>query len=228
MLNTGVKQLRLLGIDMQARWRRRVAVVVTYGVFGAGVFGLQMKEWSGLGIHTGQCGGCLFLVAFTGVFRNGGLVKTFDVPKRRTPETMMVGSLDEWARYRYGTAGFEDSSAEQQEELLKNYRIGTYVMPIIKSREARPWLPDEREVAQRDWASRRTLVWLMAYAIYLAGMYSTHLERPTTAGDIVALLLTVGVQALTLPKAMLLWEEPDPREVASEIQLIAEAPKIPS
>jgi hypothetical protein len=218
MLNTSAN-LRFLGVDMQARWRRRLSIVMTYAVFGVAMLPIQAGIWDAFGHPYWTMWGVSFLVAVTGIFRSGGLVKNFDVPKR-VPKMMMVSSLDEWARYRYGTTGFEESSAEQRQALLKSYRVGTYLMPRSRSREHRPWLPDEREAGERDRASRRTLVVVGSYLAYMAGMYSYHSGSLTKRLDVVALLLQLLLIARTLPKAIVLWEEPDPREVTGQMELI--------
>jgi len=93
-------------------------------------------------------------------------------------------------------------------------------MPRSGSREHRPWLPDEREAGERDRASRRTLVLLGTYLTSMAGVYSIHPDRLTKTQDVVALLLQLIVMAITLPKAIVLWEEPDPREESGEMELI--------
>ena len=219
MLNTNTANLRILGIDMQARWRRRVAVVASYAVFAVAMLSIQAQIWDAFGHPYWVMWVMSFVLVFLGVFRDGALVKSFFVPKQAPAEMLMVGSLDEWARYRYGTTGFEESSAQQQEDLLKRYRVGTYLMPRSGSREHRPWLPDEREAGERDRASRRTLVLLGSYMTSLAGIYSRH-SALTKTQDVVALMLQLVVMAITLPKAIVLWEEPDPREVSGEMELI--------
>jgi len=219
MLNTNTANLRILGIDMQARWRRRVAVVASYTVFGVAMLSIQAQIWDAFGHPYWVMWVMSFVLVFLGVFRDGALVKSFFVPKQAPAEMLMVGSLDEWARYRYGTTGFEESSAQQQEDLLKRYRVGTYLMPRSGSREHRPWLPDEREAGERDRASRRTLVLLGSYMTSLAGIYSRH-SALTKTQDLVALMLQLVLMAITLPKAIVLWEEPDPREVSGEMELI--------
>jgi hypothetical protein len=219
MLNTNTANLRFLGVNMQARWRRRVAVVASYTIFAVAMLSIQAQAWDAFGHPYWVMWGMSFVLVFVGVFRDGALVKSFFVPKQPPSEMLMVGSLDEWARYRYGTTGFEESSAEQQEDLLKRYRVGTYLMPRSGSREHRPWLPDEREAGERDRASRRTLVLLGSYMTSLAGIYSRH-SALTKTQDVVALMLQLVVMAITLPKAIVLWEEPDPREVSGEMELI--------
>ncbi|WP_260741145.1 hypothetical protein [Tunturiibacter lichenicola] len=204
---------------MQARWRRRVAVVASYTVFGVAMLSIQAQIWDAFRHPYWVMWVMSFVLVFLGVFRDGALVKSFFVPKQAPAEMLMVGSLDEWARYRYGTTGFEESSAQQQEDLLKRYRVGTYLMPRSGSREHRPWLPDEREAGERDRASRRTLVLLGSYMTSLAGIYSRH-SALTKTHDVVALMLQLVVMAITLPKAIVLWEEPDPREVSGEMELI--------
>lgn len=209
MLNNDPHKLRFLGINMHSRTRRRVAVVLTYVVSYVISLVVDARVWDGWGYPFVVLWVLSAAVAFGGIFRNGGLVKSFDVPKPpRAGAMMIVGSLDEWARYKYGTPSFEESSAEQQEELLAAYRVGNYLVPQDKLHAAYG-LPDEREAMQRDQASRRTLVWLSSYITYVAASYSVRHGKVDSL-DIVTTLVSMGVLALTLPKAMVLWEEPDP------------------
>jgi len=176
------------------------------------------KEWDGFGHPYLALWLLAAVVSFGGTFRNGGMVKSFDVRKQRAGAMMMVGSLDEWAQYKYGTPNFEESSAEQQSELLSAYRVGTYLVPQDKLRR-RDGLPDEREAAERDRVSRRTLVWLASYLVYIAASFSVQHQRKIDGLDVVATLLSLAVLAMTLPKAMVLWEEADPEE-SGELEVL--------
>jgi hypothetical protein len=209
MLNNDPKRLRFLGIAMHSRVRRRIAVMATYTVAFVISVVISARVWDGLGHPYISLWVLAGVVTFGGIFRSGGLVKSFDVPKQRDGATRMVGSLDEWAQYRYGTPSFEESSAEQQRELLDAYRVGTYLVPQDKLKP-RYGMPDEREAAERDRVSRRTLVWLASYLGYIAASFSVRSYRRVDSLDVVATLLTMMVLALTLPKAMVLWEEADP------------------
>ena len=213
MLASETKKLRWMGIDMRPRWRRRVAVVTTYAVF-------QMLIGS---VATLATNGHLFghryltLVAMVGasmcwfwlsVFRSGGVVKNFDDPAVfRGGKYMIVGSLDEWARYKYGATGFEQTTKEQQTELLRTYRVGNYLVPAKLLEDYRL---DERERAERDRITRWALNTLVFLLCIMTG--TTALNRIAMApSGLSALLWNLAVLAITLPQARVLWTEPDPR-----------------
>ncbi len=130
------------------------AVVVTYTSFvvvlGAAIGDPRWTEHPYLRLAA-MCG-FTFLLQAISVFRNGGLVKRFDFPRRgRAPKHVIVGRIDEWARYRYGVDGFEAATDVQQTELLRTYRVGNYLVPAKSLQDT---LLDERERAERDSASR--------------------------------------------------------------------------
>ena len=69
------------------------------------------------------------------------MVKSFEDPLRMRGSMagkVFVNGLDEWARYRYGVASFEEASEAQQAELLKRYRVGPFVVPAKP--EAEQWI----------------------------------------------------------------------------------------
>lgn len=154
------------------------------------------------------------MVEHISVFRTG-VVKSFDgSPGRMFGKYQMVGSLDEWARYRYGVAGFEEASQEQQSELLRRYKVGNYLVPPKLVDD--PML-DERERGERDRISRWALRQVGSYLAVYAGLaiVKKHPFSPmATACD----LWSFCILARTLPQARVLWTERDPRD-ADELRL---------
>jgi hypothetical protein len=218
MLAADEKRLRWMGVDMRPRWRRRWAVGLTYGFYC--VAAVTVDSWfpshpvAVFWVITAA-------VAWLGVFRDNRLLKKFDVPQTRDrSKKVMVGSLDEWARYRYGAAGFEESTEEQKAELLKTYRVGTYLMPWREELDSD--LPDEREAALRDAVSRRTLVLMGSFLVSWAAQYSSRMKHAEHVSglEVVQVLLSAALMAITLPRAMVLWEERDPREIGGEMELV--------
>jgi hypothetical protein len=126
----------------------------------------------------------------------------------------MVGSLDEWARYRYGVAGFEEASQKQQSELLRKYNVGNYLAPPKNVDD--PTL-DERERAERDRISRWALRQVGTYLAIYAGLAIIK-EHPFSPMANACDLWSLCILARTLPQARVLWTEPDPRE-AGELRL---------
>lgn len=213
MLATDAKKLRWMGIDFHKRWRRRAAVLITYLCFllilGEMTGDSRWLEHAYLRL-VALCALTFALQAIS-VFRNGGLVKSFeDYHKGACGKYMIVGSLDEWARYRYGVAGFEEASAEQQKELLRTYRVGNYLVPAKALDNP---LLDERERAERD----KTLRWVLGRVSFLLAMFtgSAAIQRnPYSPFDVAALLWTFFILTITLPQARVLWTEPDPRDAS--------------
>jgi hypothetical protein len=157
----------------------------------------------------------------TSVFRKNGVVKSFEDPLRMRGSMaakMFVNGLDEWARYRYGVASFEEASEAQQAELLKRYRVGTFMVPA----KPNPWNGlDEREVGERDGASRWALQRLGFILATFAGTLSVQrvpLPQITAGG----FLWSFCLLAVTLPQARVLWTEADPRDLSGEMELVAE------
>ncbi len=209
MLATTETKLRWWGIDMRPRWRRRVSVVVTYAVLilltvligGRGEFH-PLLAIVAVAIATGA-------LRAISVFRNNGLVKSFeDSSINSVGKYVVVGSLDEWARYRYGVANFEEASNEQQTELLSNYRVGNRLVP---SKTPDDCSLDERERKERDsicrWALNRVAFFLAIFAGVSANW--KHIEP----FEISAFFWIFCLLATTLPEARVLWTEPAPRDL---------------
>lgn len=213
MLATEAKKLRWMGIDLHMRWRRRAAVLITYLCFVL-ILGEMTGDSRWLGhpyLRLVAMCALTFVLQAMSVFRNGSLVKSFeDYRKGAVGKYMIVGSLDEWARYRYGVAGFEEASAEQQKELLRTYRVGNYLVPAKALDNP---LLDERERAERDTTSRWVLGRVSFLLVLLTG--STAMQRTLyTPFEVAALLWTFFILTITLPQARVLWTEPDPRDTS--------------
>jgi hypothetical protein len=225
MLASETKKLRWMDIDMRPRWRRRIAVIATYAVFAvlivcaaaidSEVYFNKHHVLALLALML-PTGGWLFL----SVFRPNGVVKSFDdAPPRK--KYVKVGSLDEWARYRYGAAGFEQATEEQQHELLRKYRVGTFPVPA-KSTSAEYTALDERERAERDRISRWALNRVAFFLSIMAG--SAMADRaPWPPSDVSVYLWAFALLAWTLPQAHVLWTEPDPRDEGEPMLVAKEA-----
>jgi hypothetical protein len=201
MLRTS-SRLNWLGIDMRARWRRRIAVIVTYIAFFISIASTAVDGWWG---HPFVAMLVLVMgVTLVGVFSDLGPVKPF----ADAPERVMVNGLDQWARYRYGVENFDAASEPQQAYLLSTYRVGTFVLP------GKPYL-DERELKERERAERWSRGWVSTALAVMAGNYIRH---ATVSGiEVAADFVTVGILMWTLPRAWVLWTERDPRELDGEL-----------
>ena len=226
MLNSDPKKLRFLGIDMQSQTRRRAAVVLTYGLYVIAIGCLAAGSKSVDGLQHYRAGFWLMLLVSSwvmgfSIFREGGVVKRFKLPvwqmRGTRGEWVLLRDLDDWAKYKHGGT-FEELPPAHQQELLRRYKVGNYFFPA--NRSMTPERLDEREIAEIDRASRRTLVLLCSFCFCLAGAYSApaiHLHSE----DIAATLFLLGTFAMTGPKAGILWSEPDPR-ASADLQLVEE------
>lgn len=179
MLVTEAKKLRWLGIDMRPRGRRRVAVLATYFVMLVVVLTAMSNQWPEH-VYWTLTAMVVSTTVWTGVsvFRRNGVVKSFEDPLRMSggmTGKVFVNGLDEWARYRYGVGSFEEANETQQAELLKRYRVGTFVVPAKPEAERWPGL-DEREIGERDNASRWALQRLAGILALYAGILAV--EKP--------------------------------------------------
>jgi hypothetical protein len=216
MLNPDPAKLRYLGIDLRSRTRRRWVVSITWALFFVGMamlsnwFDSQRYFMSHPLLALGLALGAVILYTLGSVFRDGGALKHFDLPTWRLRglrgQFVLLQSLDDWARYKHG-ARLDELPLEQQEEVLRTYRMGFYFFPADKSMT--PERLDEREIAVRNQASMSTLKWLTLFCFSFAATYATSsgLHRM----DVVLGLMTIGVIALNGPKSIILWNEPDPR-----------------
>jgi hypothetical protein len=224
MLVADQNRLSWLGIDMRARWKRRMVVVMTYSAYVLTVIGIlriipgKYQFWFLLAVSA-----ALLLLS---VFRDGGPVKSFDEarPTRGAlPGKVMLGSLDDWSRYFHGI-DFASASEAQQKDVLNRYRVGNYWMPEKPDYYGKADVADEREVMERDRASYLSLRFLALTIAALALYQGALLREGWNAAANAALLLGLAVAAITLPKAIILWTEADPRD-AEDLRLAeAESP----
>jgi hypothetical protein len=224
MLNSDLNKLHFLGIDLHSRWRRRWLVALTYSIFlvSMAVLVEESKRVPALqSYHSGFWLMLIVAIAFQtfGIFREGGPVKRFNEPVRPFPGmkggAVILGSLDDRAEYQFG-AKFDALAETQQRELLRTYRVGNYLVPGEPSKA--PGRLDEREVAEKQRASSKTLVWLTRYCFCLAGIYGFR-KMGMPPEDLAAMLLTLGFLAATGPKANILWNEAAP-SIEGDLQLV--------
>ena len=220
MLASSEQRLRWWGMDMRPRGRRRVAVVGTYFVLFVLTTVAMNNTWFG---H--RYWGLLMMVVSTSVcvqvsvFRRSGVVKSFDDPpptKTGIRGKVFVNGLDEWAQYRYGVASFDEANEEQQADLLRRYRVGTYAVPA----KTKPWSGlDEREIGERDGASRWALQRIGGLLALYAGALAVQ-RKPLPQIVAAGFLWGFSLLARTLPQARVLWTEWDPREITEEVGLV--------
>lgn len=223
MLSDDPKKLRFLGIDLRSRGRRRVTVVLTYSFFVVTMavvqtffdyHPMQSDTWALRGGFWELIAMLAVTYAFSnGIFRENGPVKPFQ-PKRQFGcygNRLVLETRDDWAMYLYEKS-FSELTVEQQVEVRRRWRPGKY---LVKDKPFfAPGLPDERELAEAGLASRTALgiVWflLMASSVSFAvrGM-NLHADAVTVSG------LELAVAVFTLPKAVILWREADPRQYAA-------------
>ena len=134
----------------------------------------------------------------------------------RRMRMLPVTSLDDRAMVEYGVE-FEQLGEAQQKDLLRRYRVGTYLLD---------YFPDEREGAQERESQMRAyamLRWLLPIvaAVYAAGWWllpGGKIRVGWTNGPVVVTWLFLLV--LALPQMIWMWTEPDevgePRVVAME------------
>jgi hypothetical protein len=224
MLRSG-KRLCWLGIDMRSRWRRRVAVVVTYVASFAAPIMIASGQWWGHPILVPLA--VLGLISSIGIFSPWGPVKSFDLRTPAEPSgspNVIVNGLDQLARYRYGVVDYEAADETQKSDLLQTYHVGMRLYPRRPDLDEQWGINpqdrlDERDLKQRDRASVRTLQFLSI--LMVSGMVTTASQATSwTAADVFAVMLTYFVISLTGPKAWVLWTEPDPRGFEGEIELV--------
>jgi len=229
MLN--IAKLSYLGIDLRSRRRRRIAVVCSWAAFFVGMVALgNFLDNESFSVHHSHIAlwatlayVCLFY--YLSVFRDGGVIRPFHF--RTLPlagfkgGVVVLSSLDEWARYSYGAA-LADLPEEQQQDVLRKYRVGHYYFPADKSRS--PERLDEREIAIRDRASASTLRWVAVFCVCGAGSLTGHNFVHLQPADVITVLFHIVFMVIAGPAAVILWTEPDPRE-NGELTLV-EAPTV--
>jgi hypothetical protein len=205
MLAAEEKRMRWWGMDMRPRWRRRVAVMVTYLAFipalassGAGWWGHPIVAMVTF----------VFAVMLFGVFGSFGPLKNFKGERR----VVRVDGLDRWTQYKFGVSSFEEATDEQKDYVLQTYSVGRRV--ILKQSSL-----DERELQERDEAVRWAMGWIGLFVAGYAGTYA-NAHHPVAGTEVGADLWTILVLMVTLPSARVLWRERDPREMSGEMELV--------
>lgn len=186
--------------NRKRRWRR-VEVLLFFGFMANGlVEGGHALTWNNVG--------SLWLPYFFAI------MQIFF--RWRQQRLLPVSSLDDRAMVEYGVE-FERLGEPQQKELLKRYRVGTYLLN---------YFPDEYEHARElDWHMRAYAVlrWLLPamVMIYWAGwrlLPEGGVRAAWTNGPVV--LFWVFLLVLALPQILQMWMEPDeveePRVVTME------------
>jgi len=215
--------MRWWGLDVRSRRRRRWALSGFYAVLFVVFAGVgTTSRWTAHPYIV-----LLSLVVAAAVLgRLSILGKRGPMRDRERPalrlgkiEYVSVSGLDERARYRFGLESFDAASEAQKNELLNTHWGGTRYMP--NERDKTLWL-DERE--QRDWdsAERWALQQVIKILGILTGIWLSEMARygKLDGYSVVTLLLYVGLAAMTLPKARVLWTEVDPRELGGELAVV--------
>jgi hypothetical protein len=212
MLANDPKRLRWCGIDMRPRWRRRVAVVVTY--VGVAILCAVAEEEGKAAplLWFAGAAACCLAWCWLSVFR---LVKGFEEEKRNLKvrgfgEMVRLNGLDDWARYRFGVDSFDAASAEQQSELLNGYKVGMRYM--LEKFDQTPPLLDEREQRERDGVERWTRQATVGVLASYAGIYASRAMNHDKVDNLSVALQFMSLSLLvrTLPMARILWIEPEP------------------
>lgn len=227
MLNTA--RLHYLSIDLHSRRRRRMVVVCSWVAFFLGMAAVDTFLDNGsfsahhpeLSLWVAIAYVCLFY--YLSVFRDGGAIRPFHF--RTLPlagfkgRVVVLSSLDDWARHNHG-ADLADLPEEQQQDVLRRYRVGRYYFPADKSRS--PERLDEREMMIRDRASASTLRWVGICCAVSAGSLAGHSFTHLEPADVITILVNIAFMAVAGPATVILWTEPDPRD-SGELSLV-EAP----
>jgi hypothetical protein len=220
VLTDDPKRLKFFGIDLHSRKRRRIMVVFTYAVYLIAMTALE-TAFQDRGTHDGMWPlpggfvevilmyGVSFAMAF-GIFRDNGPVKSFN--ERKSPfltygDRIVLETRDDWAKYLYDQS-FDALPSDKQDDVRLRWRPGRSLAPYKHLFE--PGFPDERELAEANRASRRALNIIALFLSITAARYATNLGRHPRADDLVVLFLEMTVAAVTLPKAVILWNEAAP------------------
>jgi hypothetical protein len=223
VLTDDPKRLRFLGIDLHSRTRRRLMVAVTYIVYILAMTAIQTafedRPVPQSGFFSLPGGllefGLMYAVTFIvpwGIFRGKGPVKSFDDwqgPFKRYGDRLTLETRDDWAKYLYGEP-FAELPPDKQDDVRHRQRPGRYL--VSYKHFSGPDIPDEREMAEANRASRRALNILGLLLALTAGRYASNLARHLRPGEVAETFLEFTVAACTLPKAIILWKEPDPHD----------------
>jgi hypothetical protein len=193
-------------VKRRARRARRSLVVMFFVVMSLGLLegGAQLATWRD----------------FVNVMLPYFAAFTFIFGKRGWRGAIAVTSLDDRAMAEYGVE-FEQTTPAQQKDLLKRYRVGTYLLG---------YFPDEYEEAQereshlRAYEIFRFLLPLIAVLYWLGWRLLAEggVRAAWTNGPVVLTWLTLFV--LALPQMLRMWTEPDDQSPA-EPKLVDAAQK---
>jgi hypothetical protein len=216
---------------MRPRWRRRVAVVVTY--FVSFIACVWLTQWKGSDLVPPSMAlfGLWLAIEFLSIFREGLLTKSFEEPLYSGTERFGYGIVRRFglkvakssltSRLRSTLKFQQMTEAEQDEALTETEEKVEQGFPVTIPEYRSPDAPDEREMMERNRASRQTLLFLSTMLSYGA-VSATMRATPWKAIDVTAYLLSMLVIARTGPKARVLWREPDPREGSGEMELVTQ------
>ena len=177
-------------VKNRSRRSRRVEVVMFFTFMAMGLAdGGHRLSWNNVGILT-----LPYFCAAMQVFTSW-----------RWRRALPVSSLDDRAMLEHG-AEFEKLGQAEQKDLLKRYRVGTYLMGYFPDEyeEAR-----ERESHLRSYGVLRWLLPILA-AVYWVGwrvLPDGGIRAAWTDGPVV--LFWVLLLVLALPQILQLWTEPD-------------------
>lgn len=213
--------MKWMSIDLRARWKRRVAVVATsvaYFLFVGWASELKLPYHAAAWLILA---GYLWLGFFS-------VLAGIDWARARwiSSGDVILNNIDDWSLYMFGE-NFASLSEADKNFLLPRCRTGTHYLsarlsrdPAIRSSSA-GW-SDEREKREYEKAMIRTMRWLSFFAMCAAGGYSV--ARNPIDGMEIATSVIFFVSAMQLgPRAILLWETPDPRE-DGELHLVPPPP----
>jgi hypothetical protein len=215
MLSSDPGRLRLSGVDLRSRWRRRLAVALTYGVYTVVMMAATEQAFPQTKIVMWVASVGIVLL---GIFRDRGPVKSFNQPTslmRSRIRSAMLRGLDKDAKRRYGAA-FDELSEEKQKAIMGKVR-GSAMRKYLDPEIVDPDWPDEREMVERNRASVRTLQFVATMTIVMAIGF-TRGRFNHQPNHLVASALELMVIVLTLPKAIILWTANHPRD-SEEIDL---------
>jgi hypothetical protein len=213
--------MKWMGIDLRARWKRRVAVVATsiaYFIFIGWASGLKLPYHAAAWM---VLAGYLWL-GFFSVLAGTDWARA----KWISSGDVVLNNINDWSLYMFGE-DFTSLSEADKNFLLPRYRTGTHYLSARFSRNpairgSATAFPDEREKREHEKALFRTVRWVSMSAMGFAGMYSVA-RNPIDGMQIVA-SITFFVSAMQLgPRAILLWETPDPRG-EGELHLVPPQP----
>ena len=207
---------RYLGIDLHSRTRRRVLVALTWTVLLLGIVALEraLESVHALNGHPALrflivlVAGLLF--GFCSVFRTvntASVVPTQRLRGMKEPVVLLT-NLHDRALYKYG-APFDELPEEQQQELLRSYKVGNYYFPVAQNKAPKPFGRRKSTVGNQPTASalRRLGGAICGGLIYAAITTLRHPEHVATY------FLIIGIFAAFWLQSIALWNEPDlPRE----------------